>query len=580
MKIEPIADPEIVGPGTINSSMEEVRGKAATEDWVMRGGLLLLGLYLVISLLIPLYTVLAKSFQNEQGVFIGLAHYISYFSDPALSVSISHSLFIAFWSALITLILAFGYAYGLTRTAMPFKPLFKGLAVIPLLMPSLLPAIALVYLFGNQGMVKQILMGQSIYGPIGIVIGMVFYTFPHVLMVLIIAMSAADARLFEAANVLGAGKTRTFLTVTLPGIRYGLVSAFFVAFTLIITDFGVPKVIGGQYNVLATDIYKQVIGRHDFQMGAVVGMILLIPAIISFGADRYVQKKQSAQFSSKAVPYQPRPEKIRDLFFTGFCATIALLLLIILGVAATASLVTFWPYNLTLSLAHYNFDMMDGGGWSSFYNSLKMAGATALFGTIIIFSGAYLVEKSRGFHRFRTFIQLLAMTPMAIPGLVLGLAYVFFFNNPANPLHILYQTMAILVICTISHFYTVSHLTAVTALKQMDAEFESVSASLKVPFHKTFFHVSVPVAMPAILDIAMYLFLNAMTTVSAVVFLYSPDTSLASLAVLNMDDAGDIAPAAAMGMMIVSISILVRIVYGLVARKLLKKSQAWRNFDL
>ena len=282
MKIEPIAKPEIDDPIKKNSSTEVIRGKAATEDWVMRGGLLLLGLYLVVSLLIPLYTVLSKSFQDEHGGFIGFAHYISYFSDPALSVSISHSLFITVCSALITVTLAFGYAYGLTRTAMPFKPFFKGLAIIPLLMPSLLPAISLVYLFGNQGMVKQVLLGQSIYGPIGIVIGMVFYAFPHVLMVLIIAMSAADARLFEAATVLGAGKTTTFLTVTLPGIRYGLVSAFFVAFTLIITDFGVPKVIGGQYNVLATDIYKQVVGRHDFQMGAVVSMILLIPAIISF----------------------------------------------------------------------------------------------------------------------------------------------------------------------------------------------------------------------------------------------------------------------------------------------------------
>jgi iron(III) transport system permease protein len=562
---------------TADSSAPLVKAKAAREDWIMRAGLGLIALYLIVAVLFPLYTILSKSFQDETGAFVGLANFATFFSDPSLTVSIQHSLTIAIISSLITIVLAFGFAYALTRTAMPFKPFFKGLATIPLLMPSLLPAISLVYLFGNQGVLKSLMFGASIYGPIGIVMGMVFFAFPHALLVLIIAMSAADARLFEAAEVLGSSKARTFFTVTLPGIRYGLISAFFVTFTLIITDFGVPKVIGGQYNVLATDIYKQVVGRLDFQMGAVVSLILLVPAIVSFTVDRYVQKKQSAQLGSKAVPLQPKKNKKVDTFFMIFCSVICFLLLGVLGVATAASFITFWPYNLTPSFIHYNFDMMDGGGWFSFWNSLKMASLTAVIGTAVIFTGAYLIEKSRGFRQARSGIQLLAMLPLGVPGLVLGLAYVFFFNNPANPLNFLYQTMAILVLCTISHFYTVSHLTAVTALKQMDPEFEAVSASMKVPFYRTFFLVTVPVAMPAILDISMYLFLNAMTTVSAVVFLYSPDTSLASIAVLNMDDAGDTAPAAAMGMMIVYTSIIARILHAFFARGLLKTSQAWRR---
>ena len=124
----------------------------------------------------------------------------------------------------------------------------------------------------------------------------------------------------------------------------------------------------------------------------------------------------------------------------------------------------------------------------------------------------------------------LPMMPLAVPGMALGLAYIFFFNNPANPFNFLYGTMGILVLVTVTHFYTVSHLTAVTALKQMDPEFESVSASLKTPFYRTFLKITVPVCLPAILDVSMYLFLNAMTTVSAVVFLYSSDTTLASVA--------------------------------------------------
>jgi iron(III) transport system permease protein len=206
-----------------------------------------------------------------------------------------------------------------------------------------------------------------------------------------------------------------------------------------------------------------------------------------------------------------------------------------------------------------------------------MASWTAVIGTCVIFVGAYLVEKTKGFHAGRAAMQFLAMMPMAVPGLSLGLAYIFFFNDPDNPLGFFYHTLPILVICTVTHFYTVSHLTAVTALKQIDAEFESVSASLKVPFYKTFWRVTVPVCVPAILDISMYLFVNAMTTVSAVVFLYSPDTALASVAVLNMDDAGEQASAAAMGVMIVLTAGGARLLHALLTRGLARRTQAWRK---
>jgi iron(III) transport system permease protein len=345
---------------------------------------------------------------------------------------------------------------------------------------------------------------------------------------------------------------------------------------MVITDFGVPKVIGGQYNVLATDIYKQVIGQQNFSMGAVVGLVLLLPAVLAFIADRYAQRRQVAQVSARAVPYVPTPHRARDMALLSFCAVVGLAVIGILGVAMFASLVKLWPYDLSLSLRNYRFDLMDGGGWASYWNSLEMAAWTAVLGTAIVFVGAYLVEKARGFNTGRAAIHFLAMMPMAVPGLVLGLAYIFFFNHPDNPLGFLYRTMAILVICSIVHFYTVAHLTAATALKQIDPEFEAVSASLKVPAWRTFGRVTVPVCLPSILDISMYLFLNAMTTVSAVVFLYGPDTTLASVAVLNMDDAGDIAPAAAMSMMIVYTSAAVRIVHAALTRGLSRRAQAWR----
>ena len=554
-----------------------IKPKTSTDDWIMRAMMLAIAAYLLLAIALPLYAILSKSFQDPDGMYIGLTNYITYLSTPALTWSIGNSFKVTFVATVIVLFIAFIYSYALTRSCMPFKKIFKGVALIPLLMPSLLPAIALVFFFGNQGVIKEWLFGYELYGPIGIVMGEVFFVFPHVMTILLISMSLSDARLYEASEVLGASKIRTFFTVTLPSMRYGLVSAFFVAFTLVITDFGVPKVVGGQYNVLATDVYKQVVGRHDFQMGAVVAMALLLPAAFAFIADRLVQRKQVALLSARAVPFEPKPSFTFDMVMFAFCALIALIITSILAMAAYSSLVTFWPYNLTLTLKHYNFDLMDGGGWSSYFNSIELATYTAIFGTIVIFSGAYLVEKSRGFHKGRSMMQALCMVPMAVPGLVLGLAYVFFFNHPDNPLDFLYHSMPILVICTITHFYTVAHLSSVTALKQMDPEFEAVSQSLKAPFYKTFWRVTVPVCTPAILDVSMYLFVNAMTTVSAVVFLYSSDTTLASVAVLNMDDAGDQSPAAAMGMMIVMTAATVRLIHMVLTRGLTQRTQAWRQ---
>jgi len=551
--------------------------KKSRDDYLTILFISVTAIYMLIALAFPMYAILSKGLQNKDGVFIGFENYINYFESPALVYSIYNSLFVAITTTFITVTLAFVFAYALTRSCMIGKTVFRSIAMIPILLPSLLAGIALVYLFGNQGIIKELLFGYEIYGPIGIIIAEVFYTFPHALLIIIIALSIADARLYEAATVLRSKPIRTFFTITIPSAKYGLTSAIFVVFTLVITDFGIPKVIGGQFSVLAVDVYKQVVGQQNFEMGAVVSVVLIIPAVIAFIVDRIVQRKQVAILTSRSVVYEPKKNRNFDLVMLAYCCLISFFIFTILGMCFFASFVTFWPYNMSLSLDNYQFDLMDGGGWDSYYNSIRMACYTAVFGTIIVFSGAYFVEKSRGLKKGRSILHFLSMIPMAIPGMVLGLAYIFFFNHPNNPLNFLYGTMAILVICTITHFYTVSHLTALTALKQIDNEFEHVGSSLKQPFYKTFFRVTLPISLPAIFEISIYFFVNAMTTVSAVVFIYSFNTHLASVAVLNMDDQGDIAAAAAMGMMIFYTNVSVRVAYVLLTKKILVKFQSWRN---
>ncbi|WP_272642117.1 putative 2-aminoethylphosphonate ABC transporter permease subunit [Marinomonas mediterranea] len=559
-----------------SASKRPLFGKKSLDEWLL-GGVLVVGIIaLFIGIVLPIYSLLSKSVQNKAGDFVGLDNFLTFISTPSLSSSIGNSVSIAIVCTIIVTSLAFMAAYGLTRTKIPLKGTFRLIMALPILAPSLLPAISLVYLFGNQGIMKELLMGESIYGPIGIIIGSCFWTFPHALMIMVTALSNTDARLYESANVLGASPMRTFFTVTLPGAKYGIISVAFVVFTLVITDFGVPKVIGGQFNVLATDIYKQVIGQQNFEMGAAVSVILLLPAILTFITDRWLQRRQSALLTSKAVPWVAPKRPLVDRFFLVTMLILSAIVVGIIAMAVYASLVTFWPYNLTLSLNNYQFDLMDGGGWDSYWNSIEMACYTAVIGTGFIFFQSYLIEKLGGYKVIKWFFHLFAILPLAVPGLVLGLAYIFFFNGPNNPLNGIYGTMTILVVCTISHFYTVCHLTGTTALKQIDPEFEAVSASLKVPQIFTFWRVSLPVCLPAVLDIASYLFVNAMTTVSAVVFLYSYNTTLASVAVLNMDDAGDIAPAAAMAVMIMMTCMVAKIVHWFVGDVLLKSSQRWR----
>ena len=552
-----------------------VRQRADPLDRIAHAGLVVVFLLLLGFLAAPLFTVLAQSVEDKTGTFVALDNFASYLQTPALVNSLWNSVWVAAVVTLLTLPAAFLFAYALTRSCMPLKGVFRTIALTPLLAPSLLAAISFIYWFGNQGVLKGTF--ASIYGPPGIIISEIFAVFPHALMILITALTLADARLYEAADALGTSAARKFFTITLPGAKYGLISAALVTFTLVITDFGIPKVIGGNFDVLATDIFKLVIGQQDFQRGAVVAMILLAPALLTFIVDHFVQRKQTSMLTARAVPYVPRPSPGYDLLMTAYCILIAMLMLAVFGMALYASFVKFWPYDLSFSLRHYAFGLVDAEVNVAFFNSLKLALGTALGGTALVFVGAYLLEKTRGLDWLRPGVQLFALLPMAVPGLVLGLGYIFFFNAPGNPLNALYHTMTLLVLCTIVHFYTTGHLTAVTALKALDAEFEAVSASLKVPFYRTFWRVTAPICTPALIDISRYFFINAMTTISAVVFLYSPDTKVASIAILNLDEAGEPGAAAAMAVLIAATSLAACIVYLALGWLVERKTQKWRN---
>jgi iron(III) transport system permease protein len=551
-----------------------VRHRLGRED-VLRAVLaVVFGLVLYLFILLPMVKMIWRSLLDGTGQWVGLANYVRYFGTPAIAVSITNSLYVALVSMVLTVGLAFGYAYALTRTRMPAKGLFRVVAMLPIFAPSLVQAFAFVYVFGNNGIFTRATgVNVGIYGAKGIIFAEVFYCFPHALLILIAALSATDARLYDAARTLGASSPKTFLTGTLPGVKFGLVSACFVVFTTVITDFGAPKVIGGKFSVMATEIYNQVSGQQNFTMGATVSVVLLIPAVLAFLVDRMVQRRQYALVTSSSRPLVPARRPLADWAGFGYCALIAAGIAGLYLAIAVYSLVARWPYNFTPTLRHYTFDTV--GGYVPLWNSIYVAGLTAVVGTVLTFVGAYVVEKCR--TGWSGALYLLAVLPVSIPGMVLGLAYIFTFNKAGSVLNVLYGTLAILIISNVIHYFTVGFLTATTALRQMDAEFENVSASLGVPFYRTFWRVTVPMALPPIVGISMYFFLNAMVTLSAVVFLVAPGTELAAVAVLLMDDAGDTAQAAAMSVCIIAIGLAVRLAYWALMRGVSRRTQAWRE---
>lgn len=549
--------------------------KPLFDTLFLNGGRLLLLAFLLLAVLAPLLAIFWRGMAPDASQGGGVSAAVELFSSENFHWLLGNSLKVSLTVTLLVVPLAYLFAYALQCTLIPSKAVWRGVSLLPLLAPSMLPGIALVYLFGNQGLLR-FLLNDNIYGFWGIVLGEAIYTFPHALMILLSALSLADARLFDAASSMGASPWKKFLSVTWPSSRQGVFAACCLVFTLTITDFGVPVVVGGNYQVLALEAYKAVIGQQQFGRGALIGMVLLVPALFTFTVDAWLRRKQKEGLSSRAEIRPPQPNTQRDFCYLVFVALVSSVILGVFGMAVYSSFIQFWPYNMSFSLRHYNFEDLPGG-WLAYKNSVVLAALTATIGSVVVFVGAYLIEKSNLLKGLNTLLRMLGYLPMAIPGLVLGLGYVFFFNLPNNPLNFLYGSMALLVVCSIAHFFTTAYMTASTALRQLDGEFEAASLSLKAPLYRHFWTITVPICMPTILDIFRYLFVSAMTTVSAVIFLYSTNTVLAAVAVLNMDDAGNVGGAAAMATLILVTSAAVSILLASFSRFFLKRSQAWRS---
>ncbi len=528
------------------------------------------GIPLVLFVLYPLAHILGRSFSTPDG--FGLANYAAMLGNERFLRITWNSFAVTLVSAALAIVLAYAFAYAIQRSTMPMRNLFRMIAVLPLFAPSLVQAQGLVLLFGRNGLVNRTFgLGIDLYGYWGIVIASVLYVFPYAFLILSAALAVADARIYESAEMLGASKWRAFRTVTLPATRYGLAAAIFVCFTLVITDFGNPMVIGGDYTVLASEVYNQVIGQANFEMGTVIGMVLLIPAAIAAVVEKRVSAKQYALISEHSKPLVPQKDRRRDMALMAVVLTISAAILSIVLVVVFASFVHLWPYRMTFSLRHYAFDVQNGIQplWNSIYVSAMAAG----IGVLAVTAAAYVIEK---FPSPATrALYFLSILPAAVPGMVLGLGYILAFNSPSNPVYAIYGTLVIIAVANVYYYHAHGFLISGTSMKQISGRFDEASATLGGSRLQTFAKVTLPLMFPTLIGIAVFFFMRSMVTLSAVIFLITPNTQVAAVSVLYLQDRGATNQAAAF-----SVCIIATIMVVLLGVRLLLNAMGHRHVSL
>lgn len=540
------------------------RSAQARDRRTLAAGGIIVALPLLVFFVYPLLVAFARSFVTLDGQ-VSLDNYRAAFASPAFWSVTFNSLEMSLATTICAMFIGFALAYGVHRSHMPGKSLFSAIAMLPLLAPSLVQALGLIFLLGRNGVINRTFdLGIEIYGFPGLVIANTLYVFPQVFLIISAAMAVSDARMDEAAEVLGAGRLTKFLTVTLPSVKFGLVSAAFLAFTLTITDFGNAMVIGADYSVLATEIYNQVVGQMNFNLGAVIGIVLLIPAAAAFIVQRAAARRQFAALTDQSVPFQPKRDRVLDSIMFILCALVAVAVISVIGIVVFASFVKLWPYNMSLTLENYAIEL--AGGFTPVWTSVKVSLISALLGVLLVTTMTYVTQRLE--NRFTQALYLLSILPAAVPGMVLGLAYIFVFNNPDSPLGFLYGSVALIAVCHFYHYHSQGFLTATTSLKQISSSFEESSKCLGAGFFHTLRHIVVPLMLPAILAVATFFFMRSMVSLAAAIFLVTPKVEVASVTIMRLDETGLQGQAAAFATAVITVVLAALALFRLLMRLL------------
>lgn len=463
---------------------------------------IIIAIFLVVSVLFPLMRLLFNINIEDIESIVESAQ----FGEMVLNSLVTTSI-----ATIIVVTLAWGFAWCVNRTRIRFKSFFSVLFTLPMLIPSISHGMGIVLLFGDNGLITNWLgINIGLYGYTGIIIGEVLYAFPVAFLMLADVFRYEDYTVYEVAGVLGLSKFQQFMTITIPNMKKTLISAIFAVFTMIFTDYGVPLVVGGKILTIPVYMYREVIGLLDFSKGALFGVILLIPAMIAFVLDLKSEKNENASTVTKL--FTNSENKIRDRLAYVFCVLAIFLISAPLMTFVYLSIVKQYPIDMSLSMDSI-IQAFEVGVGRYLLNSLTVALLTALIGTAVIYLTAYLTTHSN--KSFSTMVlHLISMLSLAIPGIVLGLAYILFFQGSW-----IYGTFMMMILVNMVHFFASPYLIAYNSLSKFNEKLEDIAEVMGIGRMRILMDVYVPCTMDSMAEIFSYLFVNSMVTISAVSFL-------------------------------------------------------------
>jgi iron(III) transport system permease protein len=490
-----------------------------------------------------------------------LEHWREFVGRPALLRAAIHSLVMMALSTTTATLVGFLFAYGLVRTQMPLKAFFRTLTLLPLISPPFVTGLAFILLFGRRGLFTYSLLGLDLnpYGWHGLWMAQTLAFFPVAYLTIAGVLRSLDPALELAAQDLGASGFRLFRTVTLPLLTPGIASAGLLVGIFVLADFGNPMLIGGNYSVLATEAYMQVIGRYNTEMAALLASVLLLPSLVLFLVQRYIMEKRSfvtVTGRPSALARKPAPWYVTWPLF-GFCLAVSLVILAIYLVIVLGAFSKVWGVDWSLSLRNFQYTIFRQ---RDLYNSVRFALSASVLTAVLATLGAYLIERKRFLGR--EVLDFFTVLPAAIPGTLMGIGYVLAFNQP--PLE-LTGTAAIIVLSMAFRTLPVGYRNAVSALHQIDVAIERASEDLGADSLRTFVHIVLPLLKYAFFATLIYTFVKSINTLSAVIFLISPGNVVASASILGLAEHGYWGQAAALATALISLGLLSVLAFRLIA---------------
>lgn len=512
----------------------------------------------------PLLVLLGKSIVGEQGVT--MEFYSSVITGKDFLPALGNSFLVAAAAAVAATVIAFVLAYVVHYTNVPgwLKQAVKAAAVLPMFLPTITYGFAIIYSFGKQGLITRLLGRQlfDIYGFMGLMVGYVIYTIPVAFLLIHNTMGYIDKKTLIVSKAMGDSNISTFWIAVLRPLLGTLAGVFVQAFFLSFTDFGIPASVGGGYDVVATTLYNRMIGGiPDFNRGAVVAVIMLIPSVGSICILRFLERFNIRY--SRISNVELRQDRLRDTGWGTAGSVSSLLVLSIFAVIFVVPMVEEWPYKTGFSLAHFRNVFADSELLVSYTHSIIMSVCTALFGTLLAYGAALITARSTLSNRYKRTIDSISLVTNAIPGIVLGVAYMFLF--PGTPLQ---NTLTLMVLCNIVHYFSTPYLMMKNSLSKMNAGWETTAMLMGDSWVKTIIRVVTPNALSSLLEVFSYYFINAMVTISALVFIAGARTMVLTTKIKQLQYINKFNEVFVLSLLILMTNLIAKALFSILAKKL------------